>query len=82
VPCDHMTAMGQPGSAVPGHDTPCKGITPDCVKQMGCIGVPSVPVRADVLATPVSYVAVTYCSPQPTLGGLSPEPDLFPPIAG
>ncbi|HJS87129.1 MAG TPA: hypothetical protein VJ779_16855 [Acetobacteraceae bacterium] len=82
VPCDHMAAMGQSGSAVPGHDAPCKGITPDCVKQMGCIGVPSLPARADVLITPVSYVTITYWSPRPTLGGVSPEPDLFPPIAG
>jgi len=82
VPCDHMTAMGQPGSAVPGHDSPCKGITPECVKQMGCIGVPSVPIRVDALAAPISYVMIIYWSPQPTLGGLSLEPDLFPPIAG
>ena len=82
VPCGHMAGMGQSGSAIPGHDIPCKGITSDCVKQMGCIGVPSLPIRADVIAMPVSYVTITYWSPQPTLGGLSLEPDLFPPIAG
>jgi hypothetical protein len=82
VPCDHMAAMGQPGSAVPGHKAPCKGITPDCVKQMGCIGIPSLPVRAGVLVTPASYITITYWPPQETLGGLSLKPNLFPPIAG
>jgi hypothetical protein len=82
VPCEHMAAMGQSGSAVPGHNAPCKGITPDCVKRMGCIGIPSLPVRAGVLVTPVSYVTITYWPPRETLGGLSLKPDLFPPITG
>src|SRR4051794_38752347 len=28
-----------------GHDMPCKGMDPECVKQMRCVGTPSLPLR-------------------------------------
>jgi hypothetical protein len=81
-PCDHMAAMEQSGKAAPGQKMPCKGITPGCMKQIGCIGLPGIPARAEVLAEPLAYSSVVSWPPELILGGLSLEPDLFPPIAG
>ena len=61
---------------------PCKGIMLDCVKQMGCLGTPALPDRADAVSVPVAYSMVTYWPPGPVLSGRDVEPDLFPPIAG
>src|SRR5713101_2732786 len=58
---------------------PCKGIMPDCVKQMGCIGSPSIPSRSGEMQRRVSYTKVIYWSPAEERTGLSIEPDLFPP---
>jgi hypothetical protein len=61
---------------------PCKGIMLDCVKQMGCLGTPALPDRADAVSVPVAYSMAAYWSPGPVLSGRDVEPDLFPPIAG
>src|SRR6266851_8860938 len=58
---------------------PCKGIMPDCVKQMGCIGSPNVPSRSAEMRRRVSYTTVIYWSLTEYRTGLSVEPDLFPP---
>ncbi len=77
MPCEHMDALKGAGAPL----LPCKAMTPDCIKQMGCIGFPDLP-QASVLATPVAYYsAVDYRYFQQTSDGLSRKPDLFPPIA-
>src|SRR5260370_27624742 len=76
--CPRM-AMEHPDRGVP-KPLPCKGIMPDCVKQMGCLGSPSLPERSDALYAPVSYRMVAYSLPLPMLSGQDIEPDLFPPI--
>jgi hypothetical protein len=60
---------------------PCRGIMPDCVKQMGCIGSPNVPSRSAEMQRRVSYTTVIYWSVAEERTGLSIEPDLFPPKA-
>ena len=75
-PCPRMAAE-HPDRGVP---MPCKGIMPDCVKQMGCIGSPNLPSRSDEPQTPVSYSTVVYWLLAEEHAGLSIEPDLFPPI--
>jgi len=60
---------------------PCKGIMPDCVKQMGCIGSPNLAPRPAELQGPVSYSDVVYAAPDETGPDRSVKPDLFPPIA-
>ena len=60
---------------------PCKGIMPDCVNQMGCIGSPGVASRSGEMQRRVSYIRVIYWSPAEERAGLSVEPDIFPPIA-
>lgn len=78
MPCDQMTGMMQ--SPKSGTEMPCKGITPECIKQMGCIGFPSLPATHQ-LSTSVTYAVVSYHLLQQSVQGVSPEPDLFPPIA-
>jgi hypothetical protein len=77
MPCASMGGMKTSHSS----SAPCKGgITVDCIKQMGCIGIPDLP-QAGTLATPVAYTVVSYRLHHQTGGGLSLKPDLFPPIA-
>jgi len=78
--CPRM-AMEHPDRGAPG-PLPCKGIMPDCVKQMGCLGSPALPGRSDALYIPVSYGSVAYWPPCLFLSGHNIEPDLFPPIVG
>lgn len=78
LPCGPMPAV-QANQAAPPHAPPCKGITPDCLKQMGCVGIASLPARPNLAVTAVSY-AITYWPAQSGQGGLSPEPDVLPPI--
>jgi hypothetical protein len=76
MPCEHMDTMKRAGAPL----LPCKGMTADCIKQMGCIGFPDLP-QASILATPVAYAAVDYGQFRQTSVGLSRKPDLDPPIA-
>jgi hypothetical protein len=76
--CPHM-AMDQPDSMpVPA---PCKGIMLDCVKQMGCLGIPALPDRSASVSVPIAYSIVAYWAPCPALLGRGVKPNLFPPIA-
>jgi hypothetical protein len=78
MPCEHMAA--KKAAPVSAPVLPCKGITADCIKQMGCIGVPDLP-RADTLATPIAYASVGYRALQQSSAGVSHKPAVFPPIA-
>jgi hypothetical protein len=78
--CPRM-AMQHPDRGAP-NPLPCKGIMPDCVKQMGCLGSPALPGRPDAAYDPVSYTVVAYWLPCPVLSGRNVEPDLLPPIDG
>jgi hypothetical protein len=63
-----------------GHTMPCKGMDPECVKQMGCLGTPSLPPRLGSSFVPFAYGKVGYWAPAILLDGRSIKPDLFPPI--
>ena len=76
--CAHM-AMPSP-DAGSGHAMPCKGMDPECVKQMGCLGTPSLPLRLGVDVIPFAYGKVVYWTPAVARDGRSIKPDLFPPI--
>src|SRR5215208_5179086 len=41
--CADMAMM--PAEHGAGHDMPCKGMDPECIKQMHCLGTPSLPLR-------------------------------------
>ena len=74
--CHHM-ATHHPGKQSP---MPTRGTDTDCVKQMGCLGTPSLPIRQGEPAIPVSYTRITYPLPSTLRVGGSVEPELLPPI--
>ena len=78
--CPRM-AVEHPDRGIP-IQKPCKGIMPDCVKQMGCIGSPTLAPRNAALQRSVSYSVVVYAAPDETGPQRSVKPDLVPPIAG
>jgi hypothetical protein len=76
--CDHMATA--PQDAGTSHSMPSKGMTPECIKQMGCLGTPSLPVRLGAGFAPVTYSRVIYWLPAADGTGRTIKPDLFPPI--
>lgn len=87
LPPSSMAAMAEAGTPMPccddaadtGMPGPHRGITPDCVKVMQCLGIPALPVQAWLDSTFVSYAVVSYWSPDRRLSGQSPTPSPFPP---
>ncbi len=59
---------------------PCKGISLDCAKQLGCISSPALPAQSTALGTLTVYGRVAYWPLATLQAGLSIKPDLFPPI--
>src|SRR4051812_14288964 len=57
--CPHM-ATHDPGTQQP---LPTRGMDADCVKQMGCLGMASLPIRPGDPAAPVTYSKVIYSVP-------------------
>jgi len=76
--CANMAMKGHPA---PMKKVPCKGISLDCAKEVGCISSPALPAPSTALATPTFYARVAYWLPAVSGAGLSIKPDLFPPIA-
>src|SRR5437763_12559011 len=74
--CPHM-ATHDPGTHKP---EPTRGMDADCVKQMGCLGMASLPIRPGEPAAPVTYSKVIYSLPSTPRGGGSIQPELLPPI--
>jgi hypothetical protein len=73
-------AMMQPASDHEKPMMPCKGMTPDCIKQMGCIDITALPAtRAPGHELIVTYSVVDYWSSSSTLASLDPEPEPIPP---
>jgi hypothetical protein len=79
MPCDHMASMQGVMKDANGRNIPCTGLTPECVKQMGCITIPAVAERFASNVVSVSYTRVVYWSPASDAVGLSRKPDLLPP---
>jgi hypothetical protein len=82
------TAMAEMpcGMAVPavdmGHGTPmapCKGLTPDCIKQMGCVIDVALPVRLPSGDVAVTFSTVAYWAAWSEMAGLVRRPEPFPP---
>ena len=78
VPCDMampMSASGDDAKPMP----PCKGLTADCIKQMGCVTVVGLPVPFTAREATVHYAAVAYWSPLAKLVSLDRQPEPQPP---
>ncbi len=75
VPCD----MGRPAA---GHGVPmlpCKGMTPGCIKQMGCVVEAALPARLASADVSVPFSAVDYWSTQSDGAGVVHAPEPLPP---
>ncbi|MDB5363174.1 MAG: hypothetical protein JWO51_4471, partial [Rhodospirillales bacterium] len=59
--------------------TPCKGMTADCIKQMGCVTVAALPVPFITHESAVQYGAIDYWASHPKLVSLDHEPEPLPP---
>ncbi len=80
MPCGMMTGMHGSGGKTQGK-MPCTMTTPDCVKKMVCLQTIALPERAGFDVRPVTFSAVTYRVSASMHPGLTPEPELSPPLA-
>jgi hypothetical protein len=65
----------------PGDKMPCKGMPPNCVTDIGCILLVSVPTPDLNLFTKTSWSSVIYDNASKALRGRTIKPALGPPIS-
>ena len=73
-----MTMVDQDGGN--GNPMPCKGITLNCLSDLGCIFMISLPAPQLTIASDLAWSPVVYGSPSNAAAGRSIAPDLGPPI--
>ena len=64
----------------PGDKSPCKGMLPGCVSDLGCIFLLSLPTPDLTLVTVTAWSSVSYESASQGLRGRTIKPALGPPI--
>ena len=64
-----------------GDKMPCKGMLPNCVTDLGCIFLVSVPTPDLNLFTVTTWSSVIYDNAPEALGGRTIKPALGPPIS-
>jgi len=77
MPCDMAMPVADSGQGAPM--APCKGLTPECVKQMGCVANVALPIRLADRATSFVFSPVTYWSARFLMTGVARSPDPLPP---
>lgn len=77
MPCDAMTPMTGTGHSLP--KMPCKGLTPDCIKQMGCVADVALPIRLTAAPGTFVFSPVAYWATGFKMAGLAREPEDSPP---
>ncbi len=78
MPCD-MAAMPMAETGQGQTTAPCKGLTPDCIKQMGCIADVALPVRLAAADPGVPFGTADLRQVRSTLSGTVSNPDPMPP---
>jgi hypothetical protein len=78
MPCD-MMMMPAAGADHGKPMAPCKGMTPDCIKQMGCVTAVALPARFASHAFAVHFTTVDYWSAPSKLATLVRTPEPLPP---
>jgi hypothetical protein len=78
MPCD-MTTMSHAGMPDDQPMPPCKGLTPDCIKQMGCVTDAGLPARTISLDFAVHLSDVDYWSAWSSVDDFVREPEPLPP---
>jgi len=77
MPCDMVMPMADAGHGAPM--APCKGLTPECIKQMGCVANAALPVRLADGEGASAFVPVAYWSTWSEMTGVARTPDPLPP---
>ena len=74
----NMTMAADAGSDAP---MPCKGMTPACMTDLGCIFMIGMPILSPALSmTRLSWSRVSYADLAQLVDGLTRKPALDPPI--
>lgn len=82
MPCDmEMPAVGadQAKPLASADGMPCKGMTPDCIKQMGCVTATALPVQIVGSDVAARFSTIDYWTARSAFVGLVREPELLPP---
>ena len=79
MPCDMAMPLAHAGRGVPM--APCKGMTPECIKQMGCVVDVALPVRLASTDAVPAFSRVTYWYARSLMAGVAREPEPLPPRA-
>ena len=77
MPCGMAMPTADAGHGAPM--APCKGLTPECIKQMGCIVTVALPTRLADMDTAVLFSPVAYWSARSEMTGVAREPEPLPP---
>lgn len=77
MPCDMMMPHAGMNNNKPM--PPCKGMTSDCIKQMGCVTDAALPVRTVNLDIAAHFSDVDYWSAWSRLADFVREPEPLPP---
>jgi hypothetical protein len=77
MPCDMTMPSSISGEMKPM--TPCKGMTPDCIKAMGCVTVSALPAHFLTHESTMRYSAIDYWTSHSKLAGLDRQPEPLPP---
>jgi hypothetical protein len=77
MPCDMTTPTVSAAHGKPM--TPCKGMTPDCIRQMGCVTVSALPAHLLIYEATVQYSIIDYWTAMSKLASLDREPEPLPP---
>lgn len=77
VPCDMAMPVADAGHDAPM--VPCKGMTRDCIKQMGCVADVALPTRLAGTNVVFVFTPIAYWSNGSVIAGVVREPEDLPP---
>ena len=77
MPCDMTMSPADPGHGEPM--APCKGLTPHCIKQMGCVAEVGLPIRLTGIGTAERFSTVNYWFAWSAMDGMDRTPEPIPP---
>jgi hypothetical protein len=77
MPCDMAMPTSASGDTKPM--APCKGMTPDCIKAMGCVTVSALPAHFLTHESTIQYSTIDYWTSFSKLISLDHEPEPLPP---
>ncbi len=77
MPCDMAMPMADAGHGAPM--VPCKGLTPECIKQMGCVANAALPARLADNDTVFAFGPVAYWFAWFEVTGVAHIPEPLPP---